>query len=116
MKRGSDTEVARLYKTAFNPPCSTRPILLKICGQTFSTYRACLPPLIDHSIPLSPPDDERRMDHVELVADLIKWDETRAGKLRAIQSLLAKDPDLISHLRRIPFPPPPDCRQAALQR
>jgi len=47
------------------------------------------------------------MDHVEQVAGLIKQYEGRAEKLRAIQALLADDPDLIEDLRRVLFPTPP---------
>jgi hypothetical protein len=44
------------------------------------------------------------MDHVEQVAGLIKQYESRADKLRAIQSLLADDPALIDDLRNMLAP------------
>jgi HEAT repeat protein len=47
------------------------------------------------------------MGHVEQLGDLIKKHEGRVEKLRALQALLADDPELADELRRMLFPPTP---------
>jgi len=47
------------------------------------------------------------MNHAEQLSDLISKHETRAEKLRALQTLLADDPELMVELRQILFPAPP---------